>query len=93
MATVSSMLPNLYFSIPLVSFRIGSTVCSAISTNVSERKSANYQANLWNYDFLQSLKNDYVDLKYENRARKMQEEVRRMIKDESADIWGYTRAD
>jgi len=43
--------------------RIGSTsqyYCLATSTNVRERKSANYQPNLWNYDFLQSLKNDYA---------------------------------
>ncbi|KAL5130644.1 Tricyclene synthase EBOS, chloroplastic [Glycine soja] len=69
--------------------RIGSTsqyYCLATSTNVRERKSAIYQPNLWNYDFLQSLKNDYADVKYEIMARKL-EEVRRMIKDENSEIW------
>ncbi|TKY66941.1 Tricyclene synthase EBOS [Spatholobus suberectus] len=60
--------------------------CNA-TTNVSERKSANYQPNLWNYDFLQSLKHDYADMRYKERARKLQEEVRRMIKDENTDTW------
>ncbi|KAL2328319.1 hypothetical protein Fmac_021746 [Flemingia macrophylla] len=61
--------------------------CNA-TTNVavSERKSAHYQPNLWNYDFLQSLKHDYADIRYEERARKLQEEVRRMIKDENTDV-------
>nr|KYP50335.1 hypothetical protein KK1_027914 [Cajanus cajan] len=61
--------------------------CNA-TTNVavSERKSAKYQPNLWNYDFLQSLKHDY-DTRYEERARKLEEEVRRMIKDENRNIW------
>jgi len=30
------------------------------NVNVSERKSANYQPNLWTYDFLQSLKHAYA---------------------------------
>ncbi|KAL2328320.1 hypothetical protein Fmac_021747 [Flemingia macrophylla] len=60
--------------------------CSAC-TNVLQRKSANYQPNLWNYDSLQSLKSDYADVEYKDRARKLQEEVRRMIKDESSEIW------
>ncbi|KAK7404929.1 hypothetical protein VNO78_05989 [Psophocarpus tetragonolobus] len=64
--------------------------CNATTTNtnihVSERKSANYQPNLWNYDFLQSLKHDYADIRYECRAKKLLEEVRRMIKNENADI-------
>ncbi|RDX75977.1 Tricyclene synthase EBOS, chloroplastic, partial [Mucuna pruriens] len=57
------------------------------NVSVSERKSANYQPNLWNYDFLQSLKHHYADIRYEDMARKLQEEVRRMIKDENTDVW------
>lgn len=34
-------------------------LCYATNTNVSQRKSANYQPNIWNYDILQSLKHDY----------------------------------
>lgn len=41
--------------------------CNATTTttnvNASERKSANYQPNLWNYDFLQSLKCDHAVIK------------------------------
>ncbi|KAG5020994.1 hypothetical protein AAZX31_06G282600 [Glycine max] len=65
--------------------------CNATTTttnvNASERKSANYQPNLWNYDFLQSLKCDHADIRYEDKAKKLLEEVRRMIKDENTDIW------
>ncbi|CAJ1978998.1 unnamed protein product [Sphenostylis stenocarpa] len=62
--------------------------CNATTTDVkiSARKSANYQPNIWNYDFLQSLKHAYSDIKYEDRANKLQEEVMRMIKDENSDV-------
>ncbi|KAK7312742.1 hypothetical protein VNO77_36834 [Canavalia gladiata] len=60
--------------------------CNA-TTNFAQRRSANYQPNLWTYDFLQSLKHDYADVRYEDKASKVQEEVRRMIKDENTDIW------
>ncbi|KAJ1375497.1 Terpenoid cyclases/protein prenyltransferase alpha-alpha toroid [Sesbania bispinosa] len=100
MAQVTSMLFNSSFiSLPsfskpqkleepnLLVHRIGSPLRCYAATNVSERKSANYQPNLWNYDFLQSLKHDYADVQYENRARKLQEEVRRMITDQNGEIW------
>ncbi|KAL9297600.1 hypothetical protein ACSQ67_023496 [Phaseolus vulgaris] len=63
--------------------------CNATTTNVnvSERKSSNYQPNLWSYDFLQSLKHSYADTRYEDRAQQLQEEVRKMIKDENSDMW------
>jgi len=45
----------------LLSHRNGSPLlCYATNTNVSQRKSANYQPNIWNYDILQSLKHDYA---------------------------------
>ncbi|MED6119733.1 hypothetical protein PIB30_014340 [Stylosanthes scabra] len=54
--------------------------CVATTTTVvAQRKSANYQPNLWSYDFLQSLKHDYSDLIYEDLNRNLKEEVRRMI--------------
>ncbi|KAK8464043.1 hypothetical protein PHAVU_011G107933 [Phaseolus vulgaris] len=63
--------------------------CNATTTNVnvSERKSSNYQPNLWSYDFLQSLKHSYADTRYEDRAQQLQEEVRKMVKDENSDMW------
>ncbi|XP_057455787.1 tricyclene synthase EBOS, chloroplastic [Lotus japonicus] len=60
---------------------------STSSTSVSQRKSANYQPNIWNYDYLQSLKLGYADAHYEDMAKKLQEEVRRIIKDDKAEIW------
>ncbi|WJX49871.1 Tricyclene synthase tps4, chloroplastic [Trifolium repens] len=60
--------------------------CASTSTNVSQRKSANYQQNIWNYDTLQSLKNDYTDLRYVYKEKKLKEEVRSMIKNENVKI-------
>ncbi|CAL0333908.1 unnamed protein product [Lupinus luteus] len=67
--------------------RIDSPIRCLASKNVSERKSANYQPNIWDYNFLQSLKHDYADIRYADSSMKLQEEVRRMIIDESVDIW------
>ncbi|KAI4299824.1 hypothetical protein L6164_033249 [Bauhinia variegata] len=67
--------------------RSGNLQCSANNSDIShppsQRNSANYRPTAWTYDFLQSLKNDNVDVKYEDRAYKLREEVRRMIKDEN----------
>ncbi|CAK8572267.1 unnamed protein product [Lathyrus sativus] len=60
--------------------------CYATSSNISQRKSANYQPNIWNYDSLLSLKHDYADVNYVNRSRELQEEVRKMINDENVEI-------
>ncbi|XP_058769006.1 tricyclene synthase TPS4, chloroplastic-like [Vicia villosa] len=60
--------------------------CYATSSNISQRKSVNYQPNIWNYDSLLSLKHDYADVKYVNRSRRLQEEVRGMINDENVEI-------
>ncbi|KAL5056440.1 hypothetical protein RYX36_037122, partial [Vicia faba] len=60
--------------------------CYATSSNISQRKSVNYQPNIWNYDSLLSLKHDYADVQYVNRSKRLQEEVRRMINDENEEI-------
>ncbi|CAJ2654923.1 unnamed protein product [Trifolium pratense] len=59
---------------------------TATNTNISQRKSANYQPNIWNYDTLQSLKQDHTDLRYVERGRRLKEEVRNMIKEENVEI-------
>ncbi|XP_027363290.1 isoprene synthase, chloroplastic-like [Abrus precatorius] len=57
-------------------------VFCAVSTQTTEdstRRSANYQPNLWNFEFLQSLENDLKVEKLQERAIKLEEEVRHMI--------------
>ncbi|MBA0624885.1 hypothetical protein Godav_010163, partial [Gossypium davidsonii] len=44
------------------------------------RRSANYHPAIWDYDYVQSLKNDFVqDESYKERSRKLKEEVRMML--------------
>ncbi|KDP23154.1 hypothetical protein JCGZ_00353 [Jatropha curcas] len=57
-----------------------------ISHPPDERRSANYQPSTWSYSFLQSLKNDNADLLYKDKARKLEEEVRSVINDESKEF-------
>ncbi|KAK7343222.1 hypothetical protein VNO77_11799 [Canavalia gladiata] len=49
------------------------------TTEESNRRSANYQPNLWNFEFLHSLENDLKVEKLQERGRKLEEEVRSMI--------------
>ncbi|MED6130892.1 hypothetical protein PIB30_004752 [Stylosanthes scabra] len=59
------------------------TTC-AVSTqdaqSTENRRSANYQPNLWNFEFLQSAENDLQVERLEERARKLEEEVRGLMK-------------
>ncbi|KAH1035007.1 hypothetical protein GLYMA_20G074400v4 [Glycine max] len=49
-------------------------------TDDDSRRSANYQPNLWNFEFLPpSLENDHKVEKLEERAKKVEEEVRKVI--------------
>ncbi|CAI8616074.1 unnamed protein product [Vicia faba] len=62
--------------------------CYATSSNISQRKSVNYQLNIWNYDSLLSLKHDYADVQYVNRSKRLQEELLREFGyDISADVF------
>ncbi|XP_059452036.1 probable terpene synthase 12 [Corylus avellana] len=73
----------------LVDHKCGQSRCSA-KTQTSplqvERQSANYKPSFWSYDFVQSLNNHYADEKYKDRAKKLEEDVRSMIHNESADL-------
>lgn len=50
-----------------------------LSNTATKRQSANYLPSLWSYEYIQSLKNGYEADLYEDRAKKLEEEVRRMI--------------
>jgi len=66
----SSFLPHLTFPKPLKPLLLPNLLqrriifprfnATTTNVNVSERKSANFQPNLWTYDFLQSLKHAYA---------------------------------
>ncbi|OMO55872.1 hypothetical protein CCACVL1_26939 [Corchorus capsularis] len=63
--------------------------CEAVATkNISisgqeveiVRRSANYHPSIWDYDYVQSLTSDYLDNEsYKERARKLMEEVRKLL--------------
>ncbi|TYI84639.1 hypothetical protein E1A91_D05G379100v1 [Gossypium mustelinum] len=47
---------------------------------IVSRRSANYHPPIWDYDYVQSLRSDFVqDESYKERARKLKEEVRMML--------------
>ncbi|XP_075653682.1 terpene synthase 10-like [Castanea sativa] len=43
------------------------------------RRTANYQRPIWDYDYMQSLKSEYVGEPYSRRVNKLKEEVRMML--------------
>ncbi|KAF3448348.1 hypothetical protein FNV43_RR09061 [Rhamnella rubrinervis] len=56
-----------------------STRNSEGNNNTITRRSANYQPPVWQFDFVQSLKSDFVGEAYVKRAEKLKEEVRMML--------------
>ncbi|KAK7257510.1 hypothetical protein RIF29_31536 [Crotalaria pallida] len=71
----------------LVHILVSPLQCLATTNVASQRKSANYQPNFWDYNFLQSLKHDYYeDVRCLDRSKMLQEEVRKMIMDENSEI-------
>ncbi|XP_026436674.1 alpha-terpineol synthase, chloroplastic-like [Papaver somniferum] len=58
-------------------------LCTSTSNdyNPEARRSANYQPSLWDYDFIQSLKSQYTEEQYTERAEKLKEGVRHMFKE------------
>ncbi|TKY50540.1 Isoprene synthase [Spatholobus suberectus] len=77
---LDSTLPKDFMAIAINMARVSH--CTSQFTQLTEdnsRRSANYQPNLWNFEFLQSLENDLKVEKLEERATKLEEEVRRMI--------------
>ncbi|KAA3481944.1 terpene synthase 10-like [Gossypium australe] len=51
-----------------------------VEDDIAVRRSANYHPPIWDYDYVQSLKNDFVQNEsYKERASKLKEEVRMMF--------------
>ncbi|KAF8391448.1 hypothetical protein HHK36_023753 [Tetracentron sinense] len=46
---------------------------------MAPRRSANYQPSIWSHNFAGSLKSDYAEERYEERAAKLKEEVKHML--------------
>ncbi|GMI79755.1 terpene synthase 03 [Hibiscus trionum] len=88
------MFPTTMRHQQVVSDRTSFHMCGAVSStariSVSDqrndgRRSANYQPTIWSYDFLQSLNNDHADEVYEERAAKLEQDVRFAMNDEDAE--------
>ncbi|KZV37529.1 terpene synthase 10-like [Dorcoceras hygrometricum] len=65
--------------------------CSALTCDEanSNRRSANYKPPIWDFDFIQSLNNQYTDATYATRACELKEQVKTMLED--GDMWGVDR--
>ncbi|XVE49794.1 hypothetical protein DITRI_Ditri01bG0110300 [Diplodiscus trichospermus] len=68
-------------------FKIHCTVSTQNSQLTAEenRRSANYQPNMWNYDLLQSLTSDHQVKVYEDKASELEDRVRSMMNNEDAE--------
>nr|BDN86182.1 isoprene synthase [Calophyllum inophyllum] len=66
------------------------TVRCAVSTETptlsAERKSANFQPNIWSYDKLQSLETSVAVETYQDKANSLEAEVRSLIENEKTDM-------
>lgn len=48
---------------------------TATSSDIIERRTANYKPNIWKYDLLQSLDTKFSDLKYKRKAEELKEDI------------------
>ncbi|WCJ31656.1 Myrcene synthase chloroplastic [Euphorbia peplus] len=63
-------------------FAIPVRSCSSdvnIANQTVVRRSGNYKASIWDFEFVQSLKNEHVGNKYIDRIRNLKEQVRMML--------------
>ncbi|EEF27987.1 (R)-limonene synthase, putative [Ricinus communis] len=77
--------------VPVPNVNLQSVSCSAKAElphlrPVIKRRSANYPPTIWTYNFVQSLNNHNADVLYKEKARKLEEEVRRLINNESQEM-------
>ncbi|XP_058006376.1 terpene synthase 10 [Hevea brasiliensis] len=63
-----------------ISSPLGCMVSPKLAKKTIVRRSANYQPSIWDYDFVQSLKTEYVGEVCTKRINKLKEEVRLMLK-------------
>ncbi|KAJ4980365.1 hypothetical protein NE237_031202 [Protea cynaroides] len=52
---------------------------SVSSDNAQKRRTANYNPNIWDYDFVQSIQSKFVGDNYQRRAEKLKEDVRHTL--------------
>ncbi|WCJ31210.1 Myrcene synthase chloroplastic [Euphorbia peplus] len=76
-----SSLTKMKHEVPSTKSR---TILWCLNTNVSiaqsiVRRSANYKPTIWDFDFVLSLKSEFVEQKYTNRIQKLKEQVKMML--------------
>ncbi|XP_042490882.1 alpha-terpineol synthase, chloroplastic-like [Macadamia integrifolia] len=64
-----------------MSLSIRSHVNSPSFDPITERRSANYQPSIWGFDFLQSLKSDYIQEAYKDKTKKLEDKVKHRLDD------------
>ncbi|XP_021904100.1 LOW QUALITY PROTEIN: terpene synthase 10-like [Carica papaya] len=84
------LTPSSFISHRIISRSFHSTITNSIDISNPQppnsfRRSANYQPCIWNYDYIQSLTNDYKGDSYNARVHKLILEVSMMLK-EMADV-------
>ncbi|PIA50749.1 hypothetical protein AQUCO_01200173v1 [Aquilegia coerulea] len=70
----------------VASSRTSSFLCLASTTSLNtqtERRSANYKPNIWEYDFLKTVKNDFKDEVHLKRAVTLKDKVRQLISNQA----------
>ncbi|CAH9059556.1 unnamed protein product [Cuscuta europaea] len=78
-------LPTVKFSVSTVRADKHEAFFATFGANL-HRRSAIYQPNIWNYDFIQSLHSEFGDVEHQRRAHKLKKEVLRgLLFDESLD--------
>ncbi|KAJ0081036.1 hypothetical protein Patl1_10180 [Pistacia atlantica] len=86
-ATTFSRLPPTNYRISIASFSKNIVFPSGVQCKASikmcdetiVRRSANYQPSIWSFDYVQSLKSEYVGESWAQRVKKLKKDVRLML--------------
>ncbi|KAL4309385.1 hypothetical protein GQ457_01G047520 [Hibiscus cannabinus] len=73
---------NLHNSAVLRAPRFIAAIADDSDQNVAIRRSANYHPSIWQYDYIQSLKNNYQEESFKEQATRLVGEVRMMLEKE-----------